>query len=331
LDQIKEARRRRPQRRRSQKNAPLLAAIDLGTNNCRLLIAAPKSDGDLRIVDSFSRIVRLGERVASTGVLSAEAMDRTVAALQVCAERLAKLRVEKIRAVTTEACRQAANAADLIARVERETGIHLDILAPAEEARLAAIGCAPLIGADYDGALVFDIGGGSTEAIWLKREAGRPKLMHFASVPTGVMSLGETGIDYPDMCARMRTAFAAVGREMDKQGAFDPARHHLLGTSGTVTTLAGIALELPRYVRSKVDGTWHETSDMLKVVDRLIGLSRAERVALGCVGVERAELILPGCAIYGAIAATWPCARLRVADRGLREGILRDLMGEIEG
>ncbi len=328
LDQVKRIRRRRHRSRRPKATIPILAAIDLGTNNCRLLIAVPAANGSLRIVDSFSRIVRLGERVASTGVLGAAAMDRTVAALKICAERIAKHGATKVRAVTTEACRQASNAAALVERVEREVGIHLDIVAPAEEARLAALGCAPLIGDEYDGALVFDIGGGSTEAIWLERVDGRPKLMHFASVPTGVMSLAEVGMSYPDMCAKTRESFAAVRRAMDEKGAFDSARHHLLGTSGTVTTLAGIALDLPRYVRSKVDGTWHEAADMCKVMERLVGLSRPERVALGCVGEERADLIMPGCAIYGAIAAAWPCMRLRVADRGLREGILRDLMTE---
>jgi exopolyphosphatase / guanosine-5'-triphosphate,3'-diphosphate pyrophosphatase len=323
-------------RRRSNRPAngafagALLAAIDLGTNNCRLLIAEADGQGGFRIVDSFSRIVRLGEKIALTGVLSEAAMDRTVAALKICADRLKRLDVGRVRAVATEACRQASNAKVLVERVAREVGLKLEIVAAKEEARLAALGCAPLVGGDYDGALVFDIGGGSTETIWIERANGKPKLQHYASVPIGVMTLAEAenGTPYPEMCAHMQARFAAVRREMDANGAFDPARHHLLGTSGTVTTLAGIALKLPRYVRSKVDGTWHDCATMQAVVDRLVVLNRAARADLGCVGDERADLIVPGCAIYSAIRSVWPCARLRVADRGLREGILRDLLTE---
>ncbi|MDE2265749.1 MAG: Ppx/GppA family phosphatase [Alphaproteobacteria bacterium] len=308
----------------------LLAALDLGTNNCRLLIAKPERDGNLRIVDSFSRIVRLGEGTSRTGTLSEAAMERTVAALKICAERLGKHHVRHVRAIATEACRRASNAQVLIERVAKETGISLSVVTAAEEARLAAIGCAPLISKDYDGALAFDIGGGSTEVIWLRRGAGASSLRQFASIPLGVMSLAEA--DGNSSFAAMREAmlfrFAEVRREMDKAGTFNVARHHLLGTSGTVTTLAGVAMNLPRYVRAKVDASWHDCADILAVVNKLVVLNRQERAALGCIGEERAELIVPGCAIYSAIQTVWPCARLRVADRGLREGILRELMEE---
>ncbi|HEY0281727.1 MAG TPA: Ppx/GppA phosphatase family protein [Rhizomicrobium sp.] len=308
---------------------PLLAAIDLGTNNCRLLIAAPEGEGDFKIVDSFSRIVRLGEGVAQSGVLGEAAMERTVAALKICAQHIRRHGVRHVRAVATEACRQAANVQVLIDRVARETGLHLVVVSAEEEARLAAIGCGPLIGEDYDGALVFDIGGGSTETIWL-RKAGEVSLVHFASIPLGVMSLreGNGGGSFSAMREMMLARFSAVRREMDKKAPFDVARHHLLGTSGTVTTLAGIALGLPRYVRARVDGTWHDCAEILSVVEMLKALDREGRAKLGCVGAERADLIVPGCAIFSAIQTVWPCARLRVADRGLREGILRELLKE---
>jgi len=285
----------------------------------------------LRIVDSFSRIVRLGEGVSQSGALSDDAIERTLAALKVCAQRIKKHRVRYIRAIATQACRQASNAQVLVDRAAKETGIVLAVVSAEEEARLAAIGCAPLIGEDYDGALVFDIGGGSTEAIWLKREAGgQASLVHFASVPLGVMSLAETsrGSSFAAMRETMLTRFRAVRREMDGKTAFDVARHHLLGTSGTVTTLAGAAMGLPRYIRAKVDATWHDSSNILAMVDKLMGLDREGRAQIGCVGQERADLIVPGCAIFGAIHSVWPCTRLRVADRGLREGILRELMAE---
>lgn len=337
MDRVKRHGRRRAN---STGNRPeeILAAIDLGTNNCRLLIAAPDR-GALRIVDSFSRIVRLGERMATTGVLSDAAMNRTIAALKICAERIENHRTTRLRAVATAACRQASNAKMLVERAEREAGIRLDVVTAEEEARLAALGCAPLVGSRYDGALVFDIGGGSTEAIWLKRPSykenggrhGKPHLVHFCSVPVGVMTLAEAEgcAGYAQMRDHMLERFCAVRAEMDAVGAFDAKRYHLLGTSGTVTTLAGIALNLPRYIRAKVDGTWHECESMRGVMDRLITMDRTSRIALGCVGEDRADLILPGCAIYNAIQTLWPCARLRVADRGLREGILRDLMKDL--
>jgi len=322
-------------RRRHRRGAPpVLAALDLGTNNCRLLIATPGRDGVMRILDSFSRIVRLGEGVAATGMLGEAAMERTVAALKVCAGRIDRHRVRHIRAVATEACRQAANAQVLVERVAAEAGISLSIITAAEEARLAALGCAPLIGEEYEGALVFDIGGGSTETIWLKREGKRPLITHFASISRGVMSLaeingtlGEPG-RFAAMRADLRARFESVRREMDRRGAFDTSSHHLLGTSGTVTTLAGVAMKLPRYVRARVDSSWHECADILKVVDELVALPREERAKLGCIGFERADLIVPGCAIFAAIHDVWPCNWLRVADRGLREGILRELMAE---
>lgn len=325
-------------RRRGRRPLPILAALDLGTNNCRLLIATPGREGSVRVVDSFSRIVRLGEGVPTTGLLSQAAMDRTVAALKVCAAHLDRHKVRHVRAVATEACRQAANAPLLVERVARETGITLTVISSAEEARLAALGCAPLIGEKYQGALVFDIGGGSTEVIWMKREEGvKPLIIHFASVPLGVMSLAETNgrnaaqtdrERYLSMCADMKARFAAVRRDMDRKGVFDLGEHHLLGTSGTVTTLAGVAMNLPRYVRAKVDSSWHKCADIRAVVEHTVSLDRASRALLGCVGEERADLIVPGCAIFNAILETWPCNWLRVADRGLREGILRELMAE---
>jgi len=325
---------RKKRRRYGRRSAPLLAALDLGTNNCRLLIARPARDGSLHIVDSYSRIVRLGEGVAQSGALTEAAIERTIAALKTCAQHIKKHGVRHVRAVATEACRRAGNAQVLIERAAKETGISLSIVTSAEEARLAALGCAPLIGEDYDGALAFDIGGGSTEVIWLRRTDSTPTLVSFASVPLGVMSLeeangrGTDAVSFAAMRAAMLDRFGAVRREMDRAGAFDLTRYHLLGTSGTVTTLAGVAMGLPRYVRSRVDATWHDCTTILSVVDMLVALDRKGRALLGCVGEERADLILAGCAIFSAIRELWPCAKLRVADRGLREGILRELMAE---
>lgn len=315
---------------RAHRARPVLAAIDLGTNNCRLLVAVAGRKGGFRVIDSFSRIVRLGEGLAETGLLSPEAMSRTIATLKICSERLGKTRATRIRAIATEACRQARNADVLVARAKAEAGIDIEIISADEEARLAAIGCAPLLDGNAEGALIFDIGGGSTEIIWMRREGKQAKTVFATSVPVGVVGLAERKLPadragFAAMCTAMTAQFSPIRAAMDRHGAFRPDVNHLLGTSGTVTTLAGIALGLKRYVRAKVDTSWHDCETILGVIDRLAALDLNGRAALGCVGAERADLILPGCAIFAAIHGLWPCRHLRVADRGLREGMLREL------
>jgi exopolyphosphatase/guanosine-5'-triphosphate,3'-diphosphate pyrophosphatase len=318
---------------------PLLAVLDLGTNNCRLLIAVPVvSQGrtEFRIVDSFSRIVRLGEGVQQTGLLSQGALDRTIAALKVCAERIARHRVTRVRAIATQAARLARNSAVLVERARAEAGIAIQIISTAEEADLAALGCAPLIGRKYNGALAFDIGGGSTEIIWLAKTVQGTRQRLTGSVPVGVVTLAEEygegasgRAGFERMREAMRARFAVFMERMG--GHFDSDKFHLLGTSGTVTTLAAIALGLPRYNRKRVDASWHETSRMLAVVDDLSGLDVAALARIGSIGPERADLMLPGCAIFAAICALWPSPMLRVADRGLREGMLRQLAQALPG
>jgi exopolyphosphatase/guanosine-5'-triphosphate,3'-diphosphate pyrophosphatase len=313
-----------------------VAALDLGTNNCRLLIATEKRGGGLQILDSFSRIVRLGEGVAQSGELSPAAIERTIAALKVCAEHIAAKGVDRVRAIATEACRRATNTSVLIERARREAGIELSVITTEEEARLAAIGCAPLLDAKAEGGLIFDIGGGSTEVIWMRRDSqGMARVVASASEPVGVVTLTDLWqgrssdrAGYAAMRAAMIERFRPIRARMDEVGTFDAGTHHLLGTSGTVTTLAGIALGLVRYNRDRVDASWHHADDIVAVINRVAGLDLAGRGALGCVGADRADLILPGCAIFAAILELWPCKELRVADRGLREAILRELLAE---
>lgn len=311
----------------------MLAVLDLGTNNCRLLIAAPlggRGGSSFRIVDSFSRIVRLGEGVNQSGLLAETAIDRTIAALKVCADRIAKHHVKHVRAIATQAARLAGNTDVLIRRVRQEAGLQLEVISAEEEADLAADGCAPLIGRKYRGALVFDIGGGSTEVIWLEKGRDGPQKKLAASMPVGVVSLAESygpvstsRAGFERMREDLRTRFEPLARAMPD--GFDDRKYHLLGTSGTVTTLAAIALKLPRYNRAKVDGSWHETIHMLRIVDRLVGQDIEALARIGPIGPERADLMLPGCAIFSAICSLWPAPVLRVADRGLREGMLRQL------
>ncbi len=324
---------RRPLGRKGSvlRTGPVLAVLDLGTNNCRLLIARPLADDRFRAVDSFSRIVRLGEGVATNGLISDAAMERTIAALKVCAEHIASSGATHVRAIATQAARLAGNADVLIARARTEAGIELEVISSEAEADLAALGCAPLIGRKYKGALIFDIGGGSTEIIHLVRKADAFEKKFSASLPYGVVTLSESY----GAAAQSRAGFDQIEAAMVKvfspyasQG-FDPGHEHLLGTSGTVTTLAALALKLPRYNRTKVDGSWHETSHMLRIVERISGLDTAALAGLGPIGEERADLMLAGCAIFTAICSLWPSRMLRVADRGLREGMLRQLRQDL--
>jgi exopolyphosphatase/guanosine-5'-triphosphate,3'-diphosphate pyrophosphatase len=323
---------------RTSRNAPMrgtYAALDLGTNNCRLLIARPAGDGFV-VIDAFSRIVRLGEGLAKSGSLSDAAMDRAIAALAVCAEKLKRRNVTLVRSVATEACRRAANGGEFVARVLAETGIRLQIITAEQEARLAVMGCHALLEPGNGPALVFDIGGGSTELVLLEGEReGAPKVGDWFSAPWGVVSLSESEphigasevelrAAYDRMRARVREAFAPFAKKVEKRGAEEGTR--LLGTSGTVTTLASLHLDLPNYDRRAVDGLIVPTQSMRALCQRLAGMTVGERAGLACIGNERADLVVAGCAILEAILDLWPAERLSVADRGIREGILRSLM-----
>jgi exopolyphosphatase/guanosine-5'-triphosphate,3'-diphosphate pyrophosphatase len=311
------------------------AAIDLGTNNCRLLIARPTSENFI-VIDAFSRVVRLGEGLAQTGRLSDAAMDRAVGALKICADKLKRRNVHLARSVATEACRRASNGEAFIERVKRETGILLDIISAQEEARLAVLGCHILLEDGIGPAMIFDIGGGSTELVLIEPGGPVPRIIDWQSVPWGVVSLTETvgheredtsdearGERYAEMRRIVGESFAEFARRIEPHRAPDL---RLLGTSGTVTTLASVHLELPQYDRNAVDGLIVPSCSMRDIATRLSTMSPPERRTLPCIGNERADLVVAGCAILESILDIWPAPRLGVADRGIREGILRSLM-----
>jgi exopolyphosphatase / guanosine-5'-triphosphate,3'-diphosphate pyrophosphatase len=311
-----------------------LAALDLGTNNCRLLIAELR-DGDLVVVDSFSRIVRLGEGLAQTERLNESAMARTLAALKVCARIIARHRVAEARCVATEACRRAVNGHEFLGRVARVTGLRFEILSQDEEARLAMLGCLQLVEDETDHVLMLDIGGGSTELLWLDRRAtvnGRD-LGLALSLPLGVVTLsesfrGEIDADtYREMVAGVAALLEKAGRDWPVYDPDPSIRFQMLGTSGTVTTLAALHLGLRRYDRRKVDGVSLPFSEVERVSGELRRLDNAARAAHPCIGYGRADLVVAGCAILDAVHERWPVDRLRVADRGVREGILNALIG----
>ena len=319
----------------AHRSAPEYAALDLGTNNCRLLVARPAGSG-FRVVDAFSRIVRLGEGLAASGVLSEDAMARALDALKICADKIVARRVAAGRYVATEACRQAANCETFLARVREEIGLEIEIISSTEEARLVVSGCAPLLNPRIPYAIVFDIGGGSTEIVWLRLWGGcnrGPEILGSVSLPFGVVTLTDrfggaevSPASYRAMVTETMAALAPFERASDIQRHVRTGRVQMLGSSGTVTTLAGIHLALPRYTRALVDGSVLTFEQISVVSAHLAGLDLAGRAANPCVGRERADLVLSGCAILDAICAAWPVGRLRVADRGVREGILFDLM-----
>lgn len=323
-------------------------ALDLGTNNCRLLLARPSRRG-FQVIDAFSRIIRLGEGVSQSGRLSEPAMRRTIDALRVCAQKIERHGVRRAMLVATEACRIASNGAEFLDRVEQNTGLRIEILSREGEARLAVSGCASLIDPMVDYVLVFDIGGGSSELVWLDltriapearggplgRHVVEKAIVAWTSLSVGVVTLAETfggRFVSEDVFEAMVAHVLELLRPFEETHGFSHrlanGTRHLLGTSGTVTTVAGVYLGLPRYDRNRVDGCWLEADAARDVVYDLLRRSYAERVAEPCIGRDRADLVLAGCAILEALMRMWPSPRLRVADRGLREGILMQLMSE---
>lgn len=329
-------------------DSPCYGALDLGTNNCRLLIATPSGRG-FRVVEAYSRIVRLGEGLSQTGRLSDAAMDRALAALKVSAEKVRRRKVVKLKAIATQACRGAENGAEFVARVASETGLQLQIITPREEAQLSVAGCLNLLDRTAEAALVVDVGGGSTELSWVdltsggletelaKFAAGRLPIKAWLSIPIGVVTLAER---FPEGPAATETWFRAMVETVKDEirefrhadplrPIFDADRAHMVGTSGAITSLAGMHLGLRRYDRSQVDGIWMTRDQCDAAAQMLLELSPQARADQPCIGSDRADLVLAGAAILQAVQELWPCSRVRVADRGLREGILMSLMSGV--
>jgi exopolyphosphatase/guanosine-5'-triphosphate,3'-diphosphate pyrophosphatase len=334
-------------RRRSPGEQSCYAALDLGTNNCRLLVATPSPRG-FRVVEAYSRIVRLGEGLSQSGRLSDAAMDRSMAALKVCAEKIRRRKVVRVKAVATQACRGAANGPDFVRRVAEETGLRLQIITPKEEAQLSVAGCMSLFDREAEAALVVDVGGGSTELSWVDLKGGgldskprqfaawRLPIKAWLSIPIGVVTLAER---FPEgeqveegwfraMVEAVKVGIEAFPHAEPMRKLFEGGRAHMVGTSGAITSLAGLHLGLPRYDRNLVDGLWMQRHECEAAADRLLALTARERALEPCIGSDRADLVLAGAAILQAVQELWPCSRVRVADRGLREGLLMSLMSD---
>lgn len=328
-------------RGRQPAGAPVFGALDLGTNNCRLLVARPAGE-TFRVVGSFSRIVRLGEGLQADGALGQPAMDRTIDALRICAQIMRRHGVGRARCIATEACRRAANASEFLDRIALETGLMFEAVTSDEEARLTLAGCAELLDATCQRAIVFDIGGGSTEVMWLRVSAAGAEPLGIVSVPFGVVTLADhlaaaSGGVAPDPVDA--DTFERLVADIDSHlEPFDQAHGiseavaagdvSLLGTSGTITTLGGLYLDLDKYDRAKVDGLLMDTPALVSISTDLARMTTAERAAIGCIGNDRADLMVIGCAILQAICRRWPVARVRAADRGIREGVLSAMVSD---
>ncbi len=337
--------RRRTRRPNGQKTKNF-AALDLGTNNCRLLIARPMSNG-FQVVDSYSKVVRLGAGLTATGRLSDESMKAAIDAIHVCARKMKNKAVKRWRCVATQACRQADNCDEFLAAVKTETGISLELISPRVEARLSVMGCLNLIDMSKDVVLVVDIGGGSTELSWVdvrklrdpanSLKVHRPPISAWASLPVGVVTLSEQIPEhddretwYEDMKNRVRECLSDAGCETRFTNVFKAGGGHIIGTSGTITSLAGIHLKLPYYQRDKVDGIWIPTQSAVEIARDMASRSPEGRATEPCIGTDRAALLVAGCAITDVLCEMWPSERVRVADRGLREGMLMGLMEQTQ-
>lgn len=330
------------------------AALDLGTNNCRLLIAnsqplasAALTPPSLQVLDSFSRIVRLGEGVSETGKLSEAAMQRTLEALEICQKKLEKFRNCRGRFVATEACRRASNGKDFLNRVREKIGLNIEIISTEEEANLAFQGCASLLRPQPPHALVMDIGGGSTEFMWVEVENTTEnntsslltsrKVHQWFSLPYGVMNLSEkfggasfTEVYFEEMVEFLMHKLSDLDEGHKIEEASNSRDLQLLSTSGTVTTLAAIYMGLPRYERARIDGVTLHTDKLRQSIDAILQMRASERFNHPCIGSDRSDYIITGCAIFEAICRLWPLHDITIADRGVREGIILSLMANRE-
>ena len=328
-------RKRTIRNRKTGRQQSAFAALDLGTNNCRLLVAKPMNDG-FRIIDGFSRIVRLGEGVSELGALSDAAVQRTIEALKICAQKMSRQRVSKARCVATQAARSASNGVYFVDRVRAETGIDLEIISSQEEAELTLTGCLPLLDTSYDYTLMFDVGGGSAEFVWARiLPIEGAKILGWTSLPLGVVTLTELfgksefdPLEYENLVSSLIKTLRPFDLEFGISEHIVGDRVQIVGTAGTVTTIAGVNMCLPRYNRSRVDGCWLDYNAVRRVSCMLRNQSYDERAAHPCIGHTRAELVVAGCAVLEAVCNIWPAGRLRVADRGVREGILSVMSGQ---
>lgn len=309
------------------------AAIDLGTTCCRLVIASP-TPTSFRVIETFSKITRLGEGIINENELSQKAIKRTIAALKICSGVIAEYQpITKCRFVATAACRRAKNYDEFINRVKKETGLDIEIISTQEEARLAVVGCVPLLNRNITRGLIFDIGGGSTE-ISLARvtSSGKIFIEGYVSLPYGVVTISEafpkddmTSLAYDTIIERTHNLLKEFDEKFNITEGIKNNEIQTIGTSGTATVLGAIHLNLTRYNRSAVDGISISRQDMYRAINKIKSIGDEGRKKHPCIG-QKADLTIAGCAIIEALSRFWPIMEITIADRGIREGMLLDMM-----
>ena len=303
-----------------------IATIDLGTNTVRLLVSDLDSERAWRSVHADQRVTRLGEGLAGTGVLGDAPMRRTAAAVADYARRGRQLGARRIRIVATSAVREAANRPAFVEMVERASGERVHVISGDEEARLTVRGVLRALGPLSGELLTFDIGGGSTEYTLARGTT----VIATVSLRLGVVPLAERfpfpGTVEPD---RYHALADEVSKQLDAELPSSLARarpDHLVGTAGTVTTLAALDLGLERYDADRVQRHRLERAAVARLRDRLAALTVAERAALPCLEPGRADLIIPGVAIVEATLDRFGMDSLTVSDWGLREGLVDEMI-----
>lgn len=315
---------------RKSEDGKILGALDLGTSNCRLLISKTEKN-KLVELERFSRIVRLGEGLGLRGNLTDIAMQRTISVLKICADKFSRYNLDGQRCVATEACRRAENREELVRRAKDEAGINLEIISTEEEAELAFTSCLNLVDPDAQNVLLTDIGGGSTEIIWAELQEGKPIIKKSFSAKIGVMSLSDL-LDnqffrygtYQEIVAYTTKVFSPIKESLYEETSKSKKTQYIC-TSGTITALAALHLDLQRYNRSLIDGISISRQEIEQVKRKLLHMNQAERENLPCVGRERGDLMIPGCAILEAIYSCWNIDKFVVADRGVRDGVIASL------
>jgi exopolyphosphatase/guanosine-5'-triphosphate,3'-diphosphate pyrophosphatase len=299
--------------------SPRIAAIDLGTNTARLLIADRHPDGRFEQVSLMRAIVRLGGGFCRQQGLADDAMQRALVCLRRFSHEIARLGVQTVRAVATSAVRDAANGAAFVARVERETGIRLRVIDGLLEGSITLQGV--LAGLDQypDNLLLFDVGGGSTE--YTLASGSVPRFVH--SLPLGVVRLTEGKGEPYAMAEKINRELDALEAHLAQaQLRVDPAATLLVGTAGTATTLAALSLKMVEYDYRKVNNLVLDKNEIQRIYDQLLPLSPLERLQLPGLEPGREDLIIAGALITLLTLQRFHFDRMKVSDYSLLEGLV---------
>lgn len=319
----------------SSKNGTKIAAVDLGSNTCRLIISEVFSDGTRKNLEIFSRMVRLAENLSHSESLEPAAMERAISVLKTCSRKIKDYQPSHIRCVATEACRRSSNSDFFRRSVKQKTSLKLEVISSEEEAELCLRGCEELLDPTIPYGIVFDIGGGSSEVMWVKvNPDNQGELLEFISLPFGVVGLSETygtytGMVFEDIGHAIQQTLKEMKAYNEIQSLIKAKQVQMIGCSGTATTIAALKLELEAYDRQMIDGAIIKRKDIEKIKYMLWDMSPAERVAHPCIGPGRSDLVVPGLSIFAGIYDAFPVQDMCVADRGVRDGVIAVLADKV--